>query len=105
MKDEKGISYRVSNPRSQPVELHLGGRVLVVPPYGQAEVSQSEAAAPQLKLMARHGMVALASILPPASALEQPAPKEKPRSRKKAKASTPDKAKPKKGASAYSDPA
>jgi hypothetical protein len=97
MKDEKEIRYQVINHRSQPTELHLGERVLVLPPHGQTEVTESEATVPQLKLMVRRRLVSLVPILSPAPAQEQPAPKKKPRSRKKAGSqagsSAPDKGK------------
>ncbi|MFN3241081.1 MAG: hypothetical protein ACE37K_06155 [Planctomycetota bacterium] len=90
---------RFRNMRRQPVELHCHDRVLVVPPLGEVELTDEQAAVPQIAFLirARHLSSMVASSTPPkkppTSAQSTPgrAATKKPRNRRKAEASKPAK--------------
>lgn len=81
-------SYIVLNQRDQPVELHLAGGVVVVPPRGQVELSADDVTSPQLQaLMQRRVFVVRLAPPPtepeaetPSADAETPAPKRRRRS-------------------------
>jgi hypothetical protein len=76
-------SLVVVNLRAQPVELHYGGEVVVVPEFAHTELPKLPGEEGQLAELARRGAVAVQTVAP-----EPPAP----RSRRKPK---PRPAKPK----------
>ena len=51
--------YQVFNNRSQPVELHCGGEVVVIPPHGQEELAGSILAAPQVLKLREIGAITI----------------------------------------------
>ena len=55
--------YRMTNLRSQPVELHLSDRVLVLAPYEQTEISEAELATPQLSTFLKRRLVSVQPAL------------------------------------------
>lgn len=65
MSDEAPRRYRIINQRSQPVELHCGHDVVVLPPLGEAEVDETARDSPQVETLARRGLVAVHRIEPP----------------------------------------
>jgi|SRR5579871_3259580 len=79
MDAQPGLRYRALNQRAQPLELHCGARVVVVPPHGEVELSAEEIASPQL-LQLRH--IAYLEILP-AAAETPPVSQSKPQKQAK----------------------
>lgn len=57
--------YCITNQRAQPLELHLPGRVLIVGPHAQAELSAAELAEPQLQHLRRRRLLHVAPLAPP----------------------------------------
>ena len=51
--------YQVFNNRSQPVELHCGRQVVVIPPHGQTELDGSILAAPQVLKLCEIGAITI----------------------------------------------
>ena len=49
----------VRNHLAQPIELHLGARTAVVPPYGDVELEDAEAASQQVQHLNNSGQVTL----------------------------------------------
>jgi hypothetical protein len=57
MSEQEGQKHLALNQRDQPVELHFEGRVVVLPPYGQAELNKYELESPQLQMLVRERLV------------------------------------------------
>ncbi len=57
--------YCITNQRAQPLELHLPGRVLIVGPHAQAELSAAELAEPQLQHLRRRRLLHVSPLAPP----------------------------------------
>src|SRR4028118_395095 len=59
MSETEGQKQLVFNQRDQPVELHFESRVVVLPPYGQAELEAEETASPQLQAFVSQRLVSV----------------------------------------------
>ncbi|MCA1568377.1 MAG: hypothetical protein LC803_22565 [Acidobacteria bacterium] len=59
MSETEGHKQLVFNQRDQPVELHFESRVVVLPPYGQAELEEAETASPQLQAFVSQRLVSV----------------------------------------------
>lgn len=57
--------FRVINQRDQPVELHCGGRVVILASRAAAELSASEVSEPQLLGLERRGLLAIRTVSEP----------------------------------------
>jgi hypothetical protein len=68
LSEEKTAKYLVFNHRDQPVELHCGHRVVVLPPQGQAELDEAEQASPQVQVLRQRRSVTVRPVVvaPPA---------------------------------------
>ncbi len=82
--------FRVINQRDQPVELHCGGRVVILASRAAAELSGSEVSEPQLVGLERRGLLAIRALPKPpeAQSAEAKKPARKPRSRVAKRTST-----------------
>ena len=63
MSDPQAGGYLVRNHRDQPVELYVGGTVLIVPPRAALEVDASALASPQLQALQRQRLVSVAPVV------------------------------------------
>lgn len=75
--------FRVINQRDQPVELHCGGRVVILASHAAAELSASEVSEPQLVGLERRGLLAIRAVPEPpeVKTAEAKKPVRKPRRR------------------------
>lgn len=67
---QRPATHRVVNQRDQPVELHCGGRTVVLAPHATAELAASETDTAQVRTLARRGLIELRAVPePPAAAV------------------------------------
>jgi hypothetical protein len=76
----------VFNPRNQPVELHLAGRTIVLPPFEEVELDGADLGTPQLRYLQERRYLVVRSLRQAAERrevrrAEQPAASETPRKR------------------------
>jgi hypothetical protein len=66
------------NYRNQPVELHLPGGLIVLPPRGRATLAQADLASPQLRVLEASRVIGVREIPvpPPLKPPETQAPKQ-----------------------------
>jgi len=62
MSEKAEAGRRVVNQRDQPVELHLVGGVVVVPPLGTAEISESDLDASQIRQLRRQSHLVVTPV-------------------------------------------
>jgi hypothetical protein len=92
----------VENLRAQPVEIHYGDEVVVVPRFGRAELAELPGEHGQLAELARRGAIAFRSErVEPPSGGRAPAGAAKPKSKSKPKSrqTSPRGARPRRGSS------
>jgi hypothetical protein len=77
MSDTGGARHTVTNHQNQPVGLHVAGCLVVGPPLGQADLSEADRDAPQLKALVA-GRIITISEAATAAAAEGPAGPEYP---------------------------
>ncbi len=66
------ILYQVFNNRSQPVELHFGQQVVVIPPNGMLELNDAALAAEQVQHLRHSGAITVHALpFEPAAPLEE----------------------------------
>lgn len=59
MSDAEAKSHIVLNPRSQPVELHIGGRIHVLPPRGRMEIDEKDLKEPQVDVLRKRRLISV----------------------------------------------
>jgi len=59
MSETEGQKQLVFNQQDQPVELHFESRVVVLPPFGQAELEEEETASSQLQAFVSQRLVSV----------------------------------------------
>jgi hypothetical protein len=59
MSETEGHKQLVYNQQDQPVELHFESRVVVLPPFGQAELEEEETTSPQLQAFVSQRLVSV----------------------------------------------
>jgi hypothetical protein len=58
----KAPYYKIFNNRDQPVELHYGQQVVVVPPWGQVELEEAVVASRQVQALQSRGFISVDKI-------------------------------------------
>ena len=76
MESEAGARHIAFNERDQPVELHLGHSVVIVPPRGRVEIAAADLAAPQVRSMRVRGDLSVQRLEPGRSAARPNGPAE-----------------------------
>jgi hypothetical protein len=66
--DAEKVRHIVTNHQNQPVELHLPSGLLVLPPRGRSELSETDLAAPQLRVLRASGLITTHEVSPAAKA-------------------------------------
>lgn len=66
MSDPQSARHLVINHQNQPVELHLPSGLVVLPPRGQAVVSEADLAAPQLRVLCSGRQITTHEVAPAA---------------------------------------
>jgi hypothetical protein len=56
------VRHIVTNQQNQPVELHLPSGLIVLPPRGRTELSETDLSAPQLQVLRASRLIALHEV-------------------------------------------
>jgi hypothetical protein len=86
MADNPTGTVRLVNRRDQPVELHRGTEVVVIPPLGSLVLASDLARTPQIEVLIRHRLLAMRPVgadAGPAGEALPPDATKPPKSRKK----------------------
>ena len=60
------VDYDVVNERDQPVELHLADRVVVVPAFGAASLTEQDVRVPQVQMLIAQRLITARESVPEA---------------------------------------
>jgi len=66
--DAENVRHIVTNHQNQPIELHLPSGLLVLPPRGRADVSETDFLAPQLQVLRASRLITTHEVAPAALA-------------------------------------